>query len=246
MNGGDLAGTGLGVVLAGVEADLVTVGVVQLGQDPADAGPVHPGVPLAQRGQPVRELVDRVLVRHADGEVVEARGGPGPGGIEPQAQPRAPVRVRQGDTQPVDVLGRDWAQAALTAPTAAERIAASAAVGRQIMERTGALFAVAQQAAAVEPLIAGFWQQGREQSRHANAVFWTRMAEDGLLDPGIDLAWVIDTSSILAAAETYLLITRMTGWDLDAYQDWLVSTATRLVTPPPPPPSSVPPVPPAS
>ena len=134
-------------------------------------------------------------------------------------------------------------KAALTAPTAAERIAASAAVGRQIMERTGALFAVAQQAAAVEPLIAGFWQQGREQSRHANAVFWTRMADDGLLDPGIDLAWVIDTSSILAAAETYLLITRMTGWDLDAYQNWLVTTGMRLIAPPP---SSVPPVPPAS
>ena len=148
-----------------------------------------------------------------------------------------------GDTQPVDVLGRDWMQAALTAPTAAERIAASAAVSRQIMERTGALFAVAQQAAAVEPLIAGFWQQGREQSRHANAVFWTRMADDGLLDPGVDLAWVIDTSSILAAAETYLLITRMTGWDLDAYQNWLVTTGIRLATAPP---SSAPPVPPAS
>src|SRR6476661_7617424 len=78
-----------------------------------------------------------------------------------------------GDTRPIDVLGRDWAQVALTAPTAAERIAAGAAMGRQIMERTGALFAVAQQAAAVEPLIAGFWQQGREQSRHAQAVIWT-------------------------------------------------------------------------
>ena len=66
-----------------------------------------------------------------------------------------------GDTQPVDVLGRDWAQAGMTAPTAAKRIAASAAIGRQIMQRTGALFAVAQQAAAVEPLIAEFWQQGR-------------------------------------------------------------------------------------
>ena len=32
-----------------------------------------------------------------------------------------------GDTEPVNVLGRDWVQAALTAPTAAERIAASAA-----------------------------------------------------------------------------------------------------------------------
>ena len=136
-----------------------------------------------------------------------------------------------GDTLPIDVLGRDWAQAAMTAPTAAERITAGAAMGRQIMERTGALFAVAQQAAAVEPLIAGFWQQGREQSRHAQAVFWTRMAEDGLLDPRVDLAWLIDTASILASAETYLVITRMLGWDLDEYENWLVTTSARLSAP---------------
>jgi AcrR family transcriptional regulator len=133
-----------------------------------------------------------------------------------------------GDTEPVDVLGRDWMQAALTAPTAAGRIAASAAVGRQIMERTGALFGVAQQAAAVEPLIAGFWQQGRQATRHAHAVIWTRMAEDGLLDPRVDLDWLIDTTTILAAAETYLLITRLTSWDLDTYQDWLATTWARL------------------
>lgn len=139
-----------------------------------------------------------------------------------------------GDTEPVDVLGRDWMQAALTAPTAAGRIAASAAAGRQIMERTGALFAVAQQAAAVEPLIAGFWQQGREQARHVQTIFWNRMAEDGLLDPAIDLTWLIDTSNILAAAETYLLITRITGWDLDAYERWLVHTTSQLTVFPAP------------
>jgi AcrR family transcriptional regulator len=137
-----------------------------------------------------------------------------------------------GDTKPVDVLGRDWVKAAMTAPTAAERIAASAAAGRQIMERTGALFAVAQQAAAVEPLIAGFWQQGREQSRRVHALFWTRMAEDGLLDPAADLAWLIDTTGILAAAETYLLVTRMTGWDLDAYERWLARTLSQLMASP--------------
>jgi AcrR family transcriptional regulator len=137
-----------------------------------------------------------------------------------------------GDTEPVDVLGRDWVQAALTAPTAAERIAASAAAGRQIMQRTGALFAVAQQAAAVEPLIAGFWQQGREQSRRVHALFWTRMAEDGLLDPAVDLAWLIDTTAILAAAETYLLVTRMIGWDLDAYERWLARTFSQLMASP--------------
>ena len=137
-----------------------------------------------------------------------------------------------GDTEPVDVLGRDWMQAALTAPTAAERIAASAAVGRQIMQRTGPLFAVAQQAASIEPLIAGFWQQGREQSRRVHALFWTRMAEDGLLDPAVDLAWLIDTTGILAAAETYLLVTRMVGWDLDAYERWLARTLSQLMASP--------------
>lgn len=135
-----------------------------------------------------------------------------------------------GDTRPVDVLGRDWMRAALTAPTAAERIAASAAAGRQIMARTGALFAVAQQAAAIEPLIAGYWQEGRDQSRHAHAVFWTRMAEDGLLDPEADLDWLIETTSVLAAAETYLLITRVQRWDLDTYQEWLTTTMTRLLS----------------
>ena len=77
---------------------------------------------------------------------------------------------------------------------------------------------MAQKAAAVEPLIAGFWQQGREQTRHAHAVVWTRMTDDGLLD----------TTTILAAAETYLLITRLTGWDLDMYQGWLATTFARL------------------
>jgi AcrR family transcriptional regulator len=133
-----------------------------------------------------------------------------------------------GDTQPIDVLGRPGMQTALTAPTAAERIEASAAVSRQIMQRTGALFAVAQQAAAVEPLVEGFWQEGREGSRQSQAAFWTRMARDGLLDPAADLGWLIDTTSLLTGAETYLLVTRLHRWDLDTYQAWLVTTMTRL------------------
>jgi len=35
----------------------------------------------------------------------------------------------------------------------------------------------------------------------------------------------------LAAAETYLLTTRLTGWDLDTYQHWLATTCTRLSAP---------------
>jgi hypothetical protein len=71
-----------------------------------------------------------------------------------------------------------------------------------------------------------------EQFRHAQQVFWTRLADDGLLPPGTDLAWLVDTASVIAAAETYLLVTRMHGWDLDTYQAWVAATWTRLLTGP--------------
>jgi len=136
-----------------------------------------------------------------------------------------------GDTLPIPVLERDWAQVARTAPTASERIAASALITRQIHERASPLFAVAQQAAAVESLIAAQWEQGREQSRQAQAAFWSRMASDGLLDPAVDLDWLIDTAAVIGAAETYLLITRMLGWDPDTYQSWIASVFTAISTP---------------
>jgi hypothetical protein len=53
------------------------------------------------------------------------------------------------------------------------------------------------------------------------------MADDGLLDPGTDLQWLIDTTIIMAAAQTYLLVTRLTSSDLDACQDWLATTTPR-------------------
>jgi AcrR family transcriptional regulator len=216
-----------------------------------DVNPAHPVPPLRQAQ--IAQTEQRIIAAAAelflaDGyvattlEVVARRAQVGARTVYVRFGTKAALFKRVvdvaivGDTQPVGVLGRDWMQAAMSAPTAAERIIAMAAAGRQIVARTGGLFAVAQQAAAVEPLIAGFWQQGREQTRHAYATFWARMADDGLLDPAIDLDWLTDTSAIVAAAETYLLATRLTGWDLDAYQHWLATTCTRLsasLSPPP-------------
>ena len=78
----------------------------------------------------------------------------------------------------------------------------------------------------------GVEAQGREQTRHGQEVFWTRVADDGLLPPGTDLTWLIDTATVIASAETYLLVTRMLGWNLDTYQDWVAVTWTRLLTGP--------------
>ena len=105
VDGGDATWLGLGVVLLGVEADLVAVRVVQQGQDPADAGPVHAGVLLALLGKPGGELVDRLFVGHADGEVVESGGRSRPLGDRaagpaaarrPDAPARGPSSFREG------------------------------------------------------------------------------------------------------------------------------------------------------
>jgi hypothetical protein len=99
------------------------------------------------------------------------------------------------------------------------------------MERAGALFAVAQQAAAIEPLTDRRLLAARPP---ANALRIRRPLEPHgrrcLVDPSIDVARLIDTTTILAAAETYLLINRLTGWDLDTYQDWLAATCITLAT----------------
>jgi AcrR family transcriptional regulator len=133
-----------------------------------------------------------------------------------------------GDTAPVGVLHRDWMQRALTAPTAAERMAAHAAAGRQIMERSGPVFAVALQAATVEPAILEAWQEGRRGARRGQEAFWTALASDGLLPAGADVAWLIDTTGLLGSAETYLQGCDLYGWTPDQYEEWIALTWARL------------------
>ncbi|HYZ55742.1 MAG TPA: TetR family transcriptional regulator [Streptosporangiaceae bacterium] len=135
-----------------------------------------------------------------------------------------------GDTEPVGVVDRATSHAAMTALTRLERIAAVAAISREIMDRAGPLFGVAQDAASVEPLIAEHLQRGREETRDFHRAVWTRMRDDGLLSPSCDLEWIIDTASVIAAGETYFLIVRTFNWNLDAYEQWLRRTLTHLTT----------------
>ncbi|MEU5879653.1 helix-turn-helix domain-containing protein [Spirillospora sp. NPDC047279] len=137
-----------------------------------------------------------------------------------------------GDTAPVDVAGREWFEVARTAPSAGERVAAMAGGSREMMGRAGDILAVALEAAAIEPEIAAAAQAGREATRANVRMFWERMAADGLLPADRDLAWLTDTASLLVHAETYLLARQMIGWDVDAYERWLVTSLAGLLTVP--------------
>jgi AcrR family transcriptional regulator len=134
-----------------------------------------------------------------------------------------------GDTRPIDVVSRDWFQAALTAPTLAERVEAAAHGSAALMARAGDLIAIAEQAAPVEPAIAAAARAGREGTRDAIRLFCTKLRDDGLIPAGSDVAWLAGTASLLSQAQTYLLGRDTLGWTGDQYQQWLASTLSRLI-----------------
>ena len=134
-----------------------------------------------------------------------------------------------GDTQPIDLQSRDWYQQALGAPTLDERLDRLAHGVAALMARAGDVFAVAQQAEPVEPLIAEAARAGRAATRDSLRAFFAKLHTDGLVPAAVDLDWLCDTAGALAHNQTYLLIRETLGWEPEKYRDWLYTTWHRLI-----------------
>jgi AcrR family transcriptional regulator len=133
-----------------------------------------------------------------------------------------------GDTARVSVLDRPENQQSFAGQSVTGRIESFCHLGAQIMRRTGPLFAVAEQAAALEPTIEADWQRGRQGVHVTVDRFWRQLAADGLLDESIDLDWLVDTTAIIGGAEAYLLGRKLYQWTIPAYEVWLFTTYTQL------------------
>jgi AcrR family transcriptional regulator len=133
-----------------------------------------------------------------------------------------------GDLAPVDMVSRQWYRTATTAPTLDERIAAFAEGSARLMMSAADVIAVARQAEPSEPLLAAAAEAGRAATRDAVRTFWTHARDDGLLPTGSDLTWLADTTSVLAHAETYLLMRQTLQVTPERYQDWLTTTWNRM------------------
>lgn len=134
-----------------------------------------------------------------------------------------------GDLAPVDMVSRDWYQTATSAPTLEARIAALAAGSARLVTSAADVVAVAREAERTEPLLAQQAAAGRAQTHEALRRFWTCARDDGLLPPESDLAWLTDTTTLLAHIETYLLMRQMEPATAQRYEAWLATTCHRLV-----------------
>jgi len=90
------------------------------------------------------------------------------------------------------------------------------------------VIAVARQAEPAEPLLAAAARAGRAATRDAIRTFWRRARDDGLLPTECDLTWLADTTSVLAHAETYLLMRETVQVTPKQYQSWLATTWHRM------------------
>src|SRR5262245_50224082 len=133
-----------------------------------------------------------------------------------------------GDLAPIDVVSREWYRTATTAPTLDTRITAFAAGSARLVASAADVIAVAREAEATEPVLASAAHAGRAATRDAIRMFWTRARDDGLLPTGCDVTWLADTTSVLAHADTYLLMRETLQMTPKLYQNWLAITWHRM------------------
>jgi hypothetical protein len=107
-------------------------------------------------------------------------------------------------------------------------IAAFAKGSARLVASAADVIAVARQAEPTEPLLADAARAGRPATRDAVRTFWTCARDDGLLPTGCDLTWLADTTSVLAHAETYLLMRETLPGTPKRYENWLATTWHRM------------------
>ncbi|MFD2472752.1 TetR/AcrR family transcriptional regulator [Amycolatopsis silviterrae] len=136
-----------------------------------------------------------------------------------------------GDAEPIEVAHRPRAQDAMTAGTLRERLDALVDVTAGIADRAGALLEVAAQAEGAEPEIAEAAQSGRRETALLCKEFWSRAAEDGLLESTVDIEQLAVTTDALLCADTMVHLRRANGWSAAEYGPWLREALRTLLHP---------------
>lgn len=134
-----------------------------------------------------------------------------------------------GDTDETPLPDREWSIRSMTGATLDERIDAFADGVAEMNERLGPLMAVNAEVESQEPEVQQSAQVARDATLTFLRRFWVGASESELLPAGVDLEWLINSSAIMSAAETRLIITRHLGWSREQYRRWIATSWRRLV-----------------
>ena len=137
--------------------------------------------------------------------------------------------TKAGDDEPVPLLDRDPARAALTAPTSDAFLARIAAEIGTVAARTGPLHDVLAAAASGDTEIAGLAREIDAQRRTVASWLVDGLRTRGGLRPGLSSTHAVDVVWTLLDPALHRRLTRDCGWSTGEYADWLADGIGRLV-----------------
>lgn len=101
----------------------------------------------------------------------------------------------------------------------------------RIMSRMGAVFAILNSAAPLEPEIAALLDKILQDRLAGIGFFVDQLIRTGPLRQGLGREQAVDTAWAVSSAEVYNLLTIRRGWDQVVYTRWLAGSAARLLLP---------------
>jgi AcrR family transcriptional regulator len=134
-----------------------------------------------------------------------------------------------GDDQPVAVLDRSWAQAAVEADSAQGFLAVVAGVLGSAQERSAGLVLAAFEAASTDAELEEL--AGQLTAQRASTAGWIvdQLAGKAPLREGCAREEAVDTVWILMDPAVFDRLTRQRRWSLPQYQQWFASSVDRLL-----------------
>ena len=122
-----------------------------------------------------------------------------------------------------------WFLGILVQPHLERKVELLAEATSALHERTGSVFAVAREAAAVDPAVAALWNRGKRRQLLDMTTMAESFAHHGLIPASQDVAWATELLYVLLGPESWYLVRHELGHDEDHYRDWLRTTLLRAL-----------------
>jgi AcrR family transcriptional regulator len=140
--------------------------------------------------------------------------------------------TRAGDDQPIPVLERAPAQAALATTNAADFLTVITTEIGVVATRVSGIFIVVEQAAASDDQIRQLATELDTQRRAVAAWILDALRDRGRLRPGLDSEHAADTIWVLLDPTVHRRLTHHRGWTTETFTRWLRDAIIHLILAP--------------
>jgi TetR/AcrR family transcriptional regulator, regulator of autoinduction and epiphytic fitness len=128
-----------------------------------------------------------------------------------------------GDGETVPVAQRPWVRDMLTARSGPRMLALAVEHGADIFVRAAPLWPVVT-AATADPYVEHYWRRVAADRRAGQARMVARLAELGVLRPGLEPDRATDLVVVLFGHDVFRSLVTQAGWSVPEYKAWLLTT----------------------